>query len=306
MNIPLAIALAVAASVLFACGTTLQHSTVGRTIAANNPESRAIGPRRLLALLRNPRWLAGLALICSGAAMHIYGLTLAPVTIVQPVGILAVPWSVLLAAKLHGYKPTAVIWGAVAMTVLGIVGFTIVASMNAAEQTVIHPIRIFVACGLVYLAAAVVAFSAKLGPGWLRCMGWASGGAILYGLSSGQLKTLTELIKHPHFWQSTLFWGCVATLVPAYLFGGWLIQQAFASGPAEIVVGSMTTIDPLVAVLFGIVVLGEGANTGLGAAVLMVLTGAIATGGVVVLSRHHPDAENRNLAGHAEMAGVSP
>ncbi len=303
MPIVTAIALAVAASVLFALGTTIQHGSVGRHMAIDGSASRAIGVRRLLALVRNRRWLGGLGLILTGAAMHITALTLAPVTVVQPVGILAVVWSVLLAAKLHGYRTTRIIWFSVGLTVAGIVAFTVLASLHASNDTRIDTGRIFLACAVVYGITGAVALVVKLGPGWLHCMGWAGAGAILYGLSTGQLKTLTELILQPGFWRTGLFWGCLATLVPAYAFGGWLIQQAFAAGPAEIVVGSMTTIDPLVAVLFGVIVLGEGAGVSWPVGLAMITAGAVSTGGVVLLSRHHPDADNAAMmARHTRVA----
>lgn len=300
MPIVTAIALAVAASVLFAFGTSLQHGSVGRYIVADNPGSRAIGLRRLSALLRNRRWLSGLGLILAGAAMHITALTLAPVAVVQPVGILAVVWSVLLAARLHGYRVTTMIWFSVGLTVAGIVAFTCLASLHTSNDTRIEPERIFITCAVVYGVAAVAALIVKLGPSWLHCMGWAGSGAILYGLSSGQLKTLTELITRPGFWHTGLFWGCLATLIPAYAVGGWLVQQAFATGPAEIVVGSLSTIDPLVAVLFGILVLGEGASVSWPVGIAMIAAGAVSTGGVALLSRHHPDADNATmLAAHS-------
>jgi drug/metabolite transporter (DMT)-like permease len=72
--------------------------------------------------------------------------------------------------------------------------------------------------------------------------------------------------------------------------GGFMVQQALANGPAEITVGSMTTTDPIVAVSFGLVVLGEGVHITPLAAVGMVIAGALSVWGVVQLSRHHPDA----------------
>jgi drug/metabolite transporter (DMT)-like permease len=60
----------------------------------------------------------------------------------------------------------------------------------------------------------------------------------------------------------------------------------------------MTTIDPLAAVLVGLVVLGEGANLTPGIAIGMGLAGALAAGGVAVLSRFHPDTQ-RHLAHQA-------
>ena len=40
-----------------------------------------------------------------------------------------------------------------------------------------------------------------------------------------------------------------------------MIQQAYATGPAEIVVASMTTTDPVVGVSFGLILLGEASSS---------------------------------------------
>ena len=72
-----------------------------RQVAVRHPNA--------FALLTNRRWLLGLLTVGLGASLHIVGLMLAPVTVVQPVGILAVPWAVLLAAKIHHFRPTKVI-----------------------------------------------------------------------------------------------------------------------------------------------------------------------------------------------------
>ncbi|MEA5054119.1 MAG: hypothetical protein VB093_11840, partial [Propionicimonas sp.] len=88
-----------------------------------------------------------------------------------------------------------------------------------------------------------------------------------------------------------LIWGVLAGMLACYAFGGWMIQQSYANGPAEIVVGSMTTTDPIVAVAFGIVVLGEGALIGALDGLGMALSGAVAVTGVVILSKLHPASQ---------------
>ena len=90
-----------------------------------------------------------------------------------------------------------------------------------------------------------------------------------------------------------------------FVLGVWLIQQGYASGPAEITVGTMTTVDPLIAVLFGLIVLGEGGNMGIGPMIGMALTGAVAVYGVVMLSKEHPDAIAEREAHEAEERGQS-
>lgn len=288
-NIPLAIAIVVFSSLGFAGGATIQHLAVERAIDGQ-AHNNAMSIRELLALLKNKLWLIGLATVLAGASLHAVGLALAPVTVVQPVGILAVPWSVLLAAKLHGFRPSKIIWFAVGMTLVGIAGFTVFSATTAAKHTALVPWAIITGVLVVFAAGSLLAFLGLRGRDTRRCLMLASAGSFFFGLSPTMLKILFELLGKERYWTMPLFWSVIAFLLICYCSGGWLVQQAYASGPAEIVVGSMTTTDPIVAVVFGIVVLGEGAFLGPLAAVGMLIFGAIAVGGVVVLSKYHPDA----------------
>lgn len=290
-NIPLAIAIVVFASFLFAGGSTIQHLAVSRSVD-KTAENRSMGLGQVWDLVRNPRWLLGLGTVAVGATLHIFGLMMAPVTVVQPVGILAVPWAVLLAAKIHHFRPSKAIWSAVALTIVGIVVFTLFSASTAAPDTELPPTRIIVACLIVFAMGAVFGVLGRFGPPAARCLMWASGGSFFYGLSSAMVKTISELVRMGGFTERPLFWTVAGFLLICYLVGGWMVQQGYANGPAEIVVGSMTTTDPIVAVTFGLAVLGEGVLLGPWDAVGMVLSGAVAVAGVVVLSRYHPEAQH--------------
>ena len=301
-NIPLAIAIVVVASFLFAGGSTIQHLAVSRSVD-KAAENRSMDLRQVLALLRNRRWLLGLATVAAGASMHIVGLMLAPVTVVQPVGILAVPWAVLLAARIHHFRPTKVIWGAVALTIVGIVVFTLFSASTAAPETQLPPVRIVVSCLIVFVIGGVLGYLGRFGSASIRCLMWASGGSFFYGLSSAMVKSVSELVRLGDFVHKPLFWTVVGFLLICYLVGGWMVQQGYANGPAEIVVVSMTTTDPIVAVTFGLAVLGEGVLLCVGDAIGMALSGAVAVAGVVVLSKYHPDAQvNRPVVTEPVMA----
>ena len=304
-NIPLAIAIVVVASFLFAGGSTIQHLAVSGTVD-KGAENRSMGLGQVLGLLSNRRWLLGLLTVATGAGLHIIGLMLAPVTVVQPVGILAVPWAVLLAAKIHHFRPTKVIWGAVALTIVGIVVFTLFSASTAAPETELPPVRIVVASLIVFAVGGVLGYLGRFGSPALRCLMWASGGSFFYGLSSTMVKSVSELVRLGDFLAKPLFWTVVGFLLVCYVVGGWMVQQGYANGPAEIVVGSMTTTDPIVAVTFGLAVLGEGALLGVGDAVGMALSGAVAVAGVVVLSKYHPEAQVNPPRPSAEPAVGNP
>ena len=245
-------------------------------------------------MLRTPVWLLGLVLIGLGATLHLIALKLAPLTVIQPLGIMAVPWSVLLAARLKRQRPGRMIWVSVAVTVAGIVTFTIFSTTHATTKPDLTNLpRLWLFTGAVWGLAVLFGFGGRFGLSWLRCLSWAWGGAALYGLGSGFIKNLIEILSGPSPLAHPMLWVSIVGLATAYTIGGWMIQQGYASGPAEIVVGSMTTVDPLTSVLFGLFVLGEGAAITVPAAIGMLVAGSIACAGVVLLSRHHPDAHRQ-------------
>lgn len=304
-NIGLGILIVAFASLAFASGATIQHLAVGNTVTAG-AENRSMNLRQLISLLLNPRWLLGFGIIVFGASLHIVALLMAPVTVVQPVGILAVPWSVLLAARIHGFRPNAKIWAAVVLTIVGIVVFTLISANYAAPDVDLPPTLIVTFCVAVYVIGAVLGLIGGFGPARVRCLAWATGGSFFYGLSSALIKTTSELVAAGDYLSRPLFWVVLGFLLCSYLTGGWMVQQGYANGPAEIVVGSMTTTDPIVGVTFGMVVLGEGALLTVAPSLGMLISGAVAVFGVVLLSKHHPESHKYLAEPAAEPGSGSP
>lgn len=304
LNIPLAIILQVISSVSFASGATLQAIGVRSTF---KPDGRAsqnqLSAGGMLRLFLIPKWLLGLLFVLLGAGIHLYALTIAPVTVVQPVGILAVPWSVLIASRIHGHHIPGRIWTAVAVTVIGVVGFTLLSSSHATSESNVEIGPIFVSFLVVCALCALLSIAATKSAPWAKAMLWSSVGAVFYGLASGMMKAaLDGFLDYGWGIDDIKVWGTVLMMLACYGMGVWMIQQGYASGPAEITVGTMTTVDPFVAVLFGLFVLKEGAGMGLLPALGMVISGAIAVYGVMMLSRDHPDAVAEREKHEAEMA----
>ncbi|MHA6512084.1 DMT family protein [Tessaracoccus sp. Z1128] len=262
----------------------------------------------LLRLFRIPKWLLGLVFVFAGASIHLVALSFAPVAVVQPVGILAVPWSVLLASRIHKHALTRKMWVAVAVTVAGVVGFTVFSSLFATGEKQVEFLPMLFAFLVVCVICAVLSYLATKAAPWAKAMMWSSVGATFYGLASGFMKAAMDLVlKHGESFAGFQVVATVAMMLACYGLGVWMIQQGYASGPAEITVGTMTTVDPFVAVLFGLIVLGEGIGMGPGPALGMLVTGALAVYGVLLLSKDHPDAveERRKLAEASENEPAS-
>lgn len=297
MSLLVALLLAVTGAGCFALAAVLQHGAV--RVPGSRPSLDLAGFRDLL---RRPSWLLGIGLAAAGSGLHAVALVLAAVSVVQPVGVLAVPIAVLLGLRRGGRPGAAVLAGSAACVggIALVVRFA--ATADAVEATGALPGRSLLIAGA--LAAAVVlplAAVAARTSGRLRCLACAVGGAVAFGLVAATVRAVSRQLATGAagpFDQAVL--GAAGGVVVALLVGGWLVQQAFASGPPAVVVAALTVVDPVVAVALGMGLLGEGAGLGTGAALGMAGGALVAAGGVALLARHHPDASTRAPARPAD------
>lgn len=291
MNVVIAVALATIAAAVFALGATVQSRAVGRTVRDHNNSSGVVGPRQMGTLLRSKPWLGSVGIMLIGGTLHIVALALAPISIVQPVGVLAIPFAVLLVAHRARAQPSPRVIGAVALTVLAVTIFVLAAASdgNSAPRLDVADIAL-AAVGLAG-AAGILAILGTIGPRWSRCLAWAAGGAVLYGLSSALLRADTMLIGQGELFRGHVLWIALA-VAAGYLLGGWMIQHAHASGPPAVILGCLTVIDPVIAVHFGIAFLGEGARLAPVHTASMAISAVVASLGIVLLARHHPEPDH--------------
>ncbi len=300
-NIPLAILIGVFGSFCFALAAHVQHGAVGMEVHDNRAKKR-LDVRGFMHLMTMTRWWAGLALMGVSLGAQLLALTMAPVSVVQPVGLLAFPWSVLLSARAHRYVLPRRMLAAVGITVAATLAFTAVAAVYASSEAELILVRVLQGAIIVYVAVGVLTLLGSRGPLEWRSLFWASGGALFYGLEASLAKALIVYVQTHEWRHSFVVWGIIAALIVGSGIAGLLVQQGYATGPAEVVVGAMTVTSPVVAVLFGILVLGEGLRMDALAAFLMVALGAVAIGGVAAMTRLHPQYGEAEEEAEAEVS----
>lgn len=283
-----AVGLALIDAMLFAASATLQHHAVSDKQADGH-----LTMSGLLSVVKQRRWQAGIALGGLAVLLHAIALLLAPLRVVQPVGVLAVPIAVLLtAARVRLRPPRGVVIGA-ALAVVGVVSFVIVSAGSVTS----HPPKgsaVVMACLVVAALVVLLTFAGLAARGWLRCVAYATAAATAFGLVSALVRAVSLSVTSGEadlLDTGTLLAGAVILCVT--VGGGWLVQQAYAAGAPAVVVASLTVVDPIVAVLLGAVLLGEGAHTPLGLWLVMGAATAAAVAGVITLAKHHPDATTR-------------
>ncbi|WP_020658607.1 glycosyltransferase [Amycolatopsis benzoatilytica] len=262
----IAICLAVVGAAFFSVGALLQHRVV-----AGLP-----GQPRIGLLVRSPRWLGGLALLGSGAGVHAVALGMAPLSVVQPVGVLAVAITAVLNRRWRDLP-------AVALTTLGVGTFVTVAADRASTTPVSADAQLraaFLVLGIVALLTITGAVSSRPA---VRGMCFGAAGGAAYGFVSVLMRAVSLEIREGTVSFATA--ASVAAMVVALAVGGWLVQLAYRCGPPHAAVACLTVVDPLVAVGLGAGVLGEATHLDGGETAVALAAAVLAVGGIAVLSR---------------------
>ena len=277
--IPLAIALAVLGACCNAVSARLQHGGLNECA-----DERGLRLAVLLRLARQPIWLAGIGIAGCGAALHATALGLAPLSVVQPIGILAFALTTVMSVRIESIRLDRVAIGAVAASTVGTIAFVLLAATQARATVVAPDVELRATVLVVGLLAGLAAVGA-LNTGPVRCLGFATASGVSFGFVSLLMRaTLQQLGESGHPFPLPE----IAGIAVGILVGGWLVQHAYASGPPEVVIGCLTVIDPLVAVGLGVVLLGEAGDTSLSLGLAALLCAVVAAGGVVVLTLRRP------------------
>jgi glycosyltransferase involved in cell wall biosynthesis len=221
-------------------------------------------------------------LIALGALLHAAALSLAPLVVVQPIGVLAIALTAVLAARSQSARLGRVAAGAIIVSTLGIGAFVLLAATGSAAEAVPDGVEL----RAVLVVGALVVLSGALGTvtsGRVRCLSYAAAAGACYGLVSVLVHASAVRIEANGLRDIHL--DTVLVLVAALLVGGWFVQHAYAAGSPQVVVACQTVLDPMLGVGVGIGLFGEAGHLSLLASTGLVLAGLAAVAGVVALAR---------------------
>lgn len=282
----LGIPLALAGAVFMSLGAQYQHRGVEKVERMSGSQGTSgLSVDQLRRLLTRPSWIAGTLMLGLAIVCQLAALVRAPLMVVQPLGAIALVITTLLNARISGHSPTKKSITAIICCVGGIFLFVFFAALFATEREV-QDRELFVILAILLVVIIV------LGACWLvlrhrmRALFYVIGAGILYGFVATLAKVVIKRIEAGQFeWITAI---CVVALIAAGAVGAYFVQTAYSSGPPDLVIAGLTVVDPLIAVLIGMLILGEAAAAPPWALVIYGIAGAIAVYGVVNLARYHP------------------
>ncbi|MHA6667964.1 DMT family transporter [Homoserinimonas sp. A447] len=298
----LGIPIALIGAVFLAVGAQLQHRGVGKVdaharalqdIEGLTPpvlSTAGLSMSQLVALARRPSWLFGTLMLGLAIVAQLTSLGLSPITLVQPLGAVALVITAIMNARITGVRIDRLSIRAIGFCVLGVAVFVTLAAFTTTSRPVSDAQLIII---LSILSGVTVAFAVlfALYRKRFKAIMYIIGAGVLYGFVATLAKVIIDRTKTGDFFEVfTLV--CLGALLLATVLGGYFVQNAYASGPPDLVIAGLTVIDPLIAVSIGIVVLNEAAGAPLFAVIGFVLAGIVAMYGVFELAKHHPQSQH--------------
>jgi hypothetical protein len=289
----LAIVLAVLAAVALAFGAQFQNQAVSTSREEHIQPKVSLSLKELINLLIRPRWVSGAGLMFLAMLLQLGALSLAPLIMVQPIGAIALVITSLLNARYTKTKLNRATILAIGLSTFGVGGFVVTASQVASQveltdENLLRVLLLFVII-LVAFAALFFTFGKKA-----KALTFILGAGVLYGFVATLAKVTIQRLYQMDYDTLTLI--AVVSMIGAVLLGGWFVQNAYASGPPDLVIAGLTVIDPMVAIAIAIGILGEAQQATLGSGSLFSAFGLLAICGVYLLSKVHPELRNRPKA----------
>jgi drug/metabolite transporter (DMT)-like permease len=266
------------------------------------PQEQGVSTTMVKTLLRKRLWWAGTAVSIAGYACQALALTYGSLLLVQPLLVSSLLFALPISARLAHRSVTPSEWGWALVLTVALAVFVLVAQVRSDSEDYRASVLAWSLVPLVAVPLVVgcVLVAARTG-GRRRAVLLAVAVAVLFGVVAVLTKITTHLASEG---------GIAAALtVPApYLLivlavAAAVVQQsAFHAGALQTSVPTMLVLEPLVAVLLGVVVLGEHLAVSGPAAVALPVAVVAMAAATIALGRDEGAYEEQL---EAEMAGRS-
>ncbi|WP_031099745.1 DMT family transporter [Streptomyces sp. NRRL S-15] len=272
-------------SVLFAVLTALSNGTASvlqRRAAAGVPDSEAMRLSLIGHLMRKKVWLAGIGLVIVAAVCQAVALATGPIAVVQPIFVIELPATLLVAGFVMRAGVSRQVWCGVAAVTLGLaLGMAAAAPVGGSDDLQGAAWVPALAATAAFEAVLIAAALGTFGNTRAALLGLAA--ACGYALTAALMKDAMSRLDAGGAAGLLTAWQLYATAV-AGVGALFLLQNALQSGSLVAVQPMLTLGDALISITYGVALFGEELRTGWW--LLPQLTGvALIAAGCVVLAR---------------------
>jgi hypothetical protein len=265
-----------------------------RKASLQSAQGTAFDAGFLRRLLRNPTWVLGFGGMVASFAFQALALGLGQLSSVETIITLEVPLTLLVASRVFGGGLSRHEWTAIGLLTAGMIALIGALDPQPGNETSVDGPTYALAGGLTVLAVVLLVTLSRAKAPYVRtvCLGAAAGTS--FGLTATLIKETVEQFSTGGIVAVVTTWQTYAA-IGVGISGVLLMQWALHSGPLLAAQPGFTLMDPLVSILWGVLVYDEATRAG-GWLVLAAAGGVAIGAGVVTLARSPffaPDAESQ-------------
>jgi drug/metabolite transporter (DMT)-like permease len=278
-------------AVLAACANATS-SVLQRKAGRRVPQGENMSLRLIGSLLHQPVWFGGILAVTVGFLLQAAALGNGQLSVVEPILVLELPFTLLLATRVFHAGLHRREWGAAIAMSAGLAGLLYALSPTAGQPADVRWYQWVIGIGINLAFVAAMTVWGRRGPagngprsgqsGARQAAVLAVGAGAAFGLTAALIKGVTTTFSQGMVTLLTS-WQLYA-MIAAGAGAMFLVQSAMNAGRLVAAQPGLTLTDPIVSILWGVFVFREQVRTGWYLAV-MVAGGLVIAGAVVVLAR---------------------
>nr|WP_203601619.1 DMT family transporter [Streptomyces sp. SID9727] len=274
-SLALSVLLSLVSAVAYAAGAIVQERV------ATASDGRSFAP------LRDRVWWAAVVLNGLGAVLHVVALAYGPLSLVQPLGALTIVFALPMAALFVRRRAGATAWRGAVMATVGLAGLLALTGSSDAHGLG-APQQLMLAVVTFGAVAVLILVSRAMRRPVMRSVVLAGAAGVAFGIASVYTKTVAM-----EWTAGAVKSGLLPLLVIAALAGSGLLlsQAAYRGAGLTAPLATVTVVNPVVAAAVGITLFGEQFRHGVAGTVLALVCGAVAAGGLIMLTTERMSAE---------------
>jgi drug/metabolite transporter (DMT)-like permease len=256
-----------------------------RKSSLEQPPDRPFGAALLWDLVRDSTWLIGFGGLISSFILQAVALGIGQLSGVETIITLEVPLTLLAASRVFKQPLGSSEWGGILLMTAGGIALVAILNPEPGNETDVNDLTyVMAAGGTIATIVALLVASRRGGAMWrTACLGAAAGSC--FGFTATMIKeTIAQASLHgmPAVFTTWQTYVAVCSGISGLVF----VQWALHTGPLLAAQPGFTLMDPLVSILWGVLVFNEATRTGWW--LLPAVLGALAVGRGVFLVAHSP------------------
>jgi drug/metabolite transporter (DMT)-like permease len=232
-----------------------------RKASLEQDPGRPFSGRLLLELVRTPTWILGFSGMVASFLLQAVALGLGQLSAVEPIITLEVPLTLLVAGRVFGQRLGRSEWVAILLMTGGMIALVASLDPRPGDETHVASFTYLVAGSATAATILALVLSGRRGHRLWRtaCLGAAAGAS--FGFTATLIKETVARLDAAGVVGMLTTWQTYGA-VGFGLLGVVVMQAALHTGPLIAAQPGFTLMDPIVSVLWGVLVYNESTRTG--------------------------------------------